>query len=122
MSSLKEHPLWGISNISIYTFDIYRTNYDPYVRIYRHYGYLINYRFLLFNVQVYTRRLEHVLDDMEVQCVKMQQDAEEEFGQGCIASYQKCLWELLEHPDTSFAAKVACGTPEEKYRWMLSNL
>jgi potassium voltage-gated channel Shab-related subfamily B protein 1 len=35
------------------------------------------------------------------------QDDEEDFGEGKLAVYQKFLWDLIEKPDTSFAAKVS---------------
>ena len=35
-----------------------------------------------------------------------EQDEEEDFGEGKLAVYQKFLWDLIEKPDTSFAAQV----------------
>ncbi len=38
------------------------------------------------------------------------QDDEEDFGEGKLAVYQKFLWDLIEKPDTSFAAKVSSAS------------
>jgi len=43
---------------------------------------------------------------MEGECGKMQMEAEEDFGNSCISWYQKCIWDLIEHPDTSGAAHI----------------
>ena len=40
-------------------------------------------------------------------CMGFKQDDEEDFGEGKLAVYQKFLWDLIEKPDTSFAAKVS---------------
>ena len=34
------------------------------------------------------------------------EDEEEDFGTGKFAKYQKMIWDLIEHPDTSVAAQV----------------
>ena len=34
------------------------------------------------------------------------QDEEEDFGTHKFAKYQKMIWDLIEHPDTSMAAQV----------------
>ena len=38
------------------------------------------------------------------------QDEEEDFGTGKFAKYQKMIWDLIEHPDTSVAAQVYSPT------------
>ena len=49
---------------------------------------------------------EAVLEEMEIEAGKLRQDDEDEFGDGKFSKYQKCLWELMEKPDTSVSAKV----------------
>ena len=34
------------------------------------------------------------------------QDEEEDFGVGRFSVYQKCLWDLIEHSESSMAAQV----------------
>ena len=34
------------------------------------------------------------------------QEVYEDFGSGCCAVYQRCLWNLMEKPNSSFIAKV----------------
>jgi hypothetical protein len=41
------------------------------------------------------------------------QDDEEDFGTGKFAKYQKMLWDVIEKPDTSFAAQVTV----KKYKY-----
>ena len=43
---------------------------------------------------------------MEIEASKLEKDVEDEFGDGKFARYQKCLWDLMEKPDTSKASKV----------------
>ena len=38
-------------------------------------------------------------------CTISSQDEEEDFGPGRLAKYQKMMWDLIEKPDTSIAAK-----------------
>ena len=49
---------------------------------------------------------EAVLEEMEIEAGKLRQDEEEDFGDGKFWKYQKCLWELMEKPDTSASAKA----------------
>ena len=84
----------------------------------------------------YEKKKEAVTEEMEVEAGKMEKDLEEDFGVvsklptrgqliikirftnmsrdlkdtkcqvGRFAKYQRCLWDLMEKPDTSVAAKV----------------
>ena len=49
---------------------------------------------------------EAVLEEMEIDAGKLRQDDEDDFGDGKFCKYQKCLWELMEKPDTSVSAKA----------------
>uniref|UniRef100_A0A182N8B5 BTB domain-containing protein n=1 Tax=Anopheles dirus TaxID=7168 RepID=A0A182N8B5_9DIPT len=55
----------------------------------------------------YHQRKEHVHEEMRKEAESLRQREEEEFGDGKCAQYQKYLWELLEKPNTSFAARRA---------------
>jgi len=54
----------------------------------------------------YDKKKEAVLEEMEIEASKLEKDVEDDFGEGKFAPYQKCLWDLMEKPDTSFAAKA----------------
>jgi len=54
----------------------------------------------------YENKKEAVTEEMEVEASKMEKDVEEDFGAGRFAKYQKGLWDLMEKPDTSVAAKA----------------
>ncbi|KAI5645351.1 ion transport protein domain-containing protein [Phthorimaea operculella] len=54
----------------------------------------------------YHQRKEHVHEEMRKEAESLRQREEEEFGQGTCAQYQKWLWDLLEKPNTSLAARV----------------
>ncbi|KAL7050588.1 hypothetical protein ACKWTF_004135 [Chironomus riparius] len=54
----------------------------------------------------YHQRKEHVHEEMRKEAESLRQREEEEFGDGKCAQYQKYLWELLEKPNTSLAARV----------------
>ena len=49
---------------------------------------------------------EIVLEELEIEASKMEKDVEDDFGEGKFAFYQKCIWDLMEKPDTSRTAKV----------------
>ena len=49
---------------------------------------------------------EIVLEELEIETCKMEKDVEDDFGEGKFAFYQKCIWDLMEKPDTSRTAKV----------------
>lgn len=55
----------------------------------------------------YHQRKEHVFDEMRKEAESLRQHDEEEFGEGKCAYYQKYLWDLLEKPTSSFAARVS---------------
>lgn len=55
----------------------------------------------------YHQRKEHVHEEMRKEAESLRQREEEEFGDGKCAQYQKCLWDLLEKPTTSIAARVS---------------
>lgn len=54
----------------------------------------------------YDKKKEAVLEEMEIEASKLEKDIEDDFGDGKFAMYQKCLWDLMEKPDTSLAAKA----------------
>ncbi|XP_026299305.1 potassium voltage-gated channel protein Shab isoform X3 [Apis mellifera] len=54
----------------------------------------------------YHQRKEHVHEEMRKEAESLRQREEEEFGEGQCAQYQKWLWDLLEKPTTSIAARV----------------
>ncbi|XP_050533911.1 potassium voltage-gated channel protein Shab isoform X2 [Daktulosphaira vitifoliae] len=54
----------------------------------------------------YHQRKEHVHEEMRKEAESLRQRDEEEFGEGKCAQYQKMLWDLLEKPTTSIAARV----------------
>jgi hypothetical protein len=58
----------------------------------------------------YHQRKEHVHEEMRKEAESLRQRDEEEFGEGKCAHYQKILWDLLEKPTTSIAARVSLVT------------
>ena len=46
---------------------------------------------------------------MKKEAANIKKEVEEDFGTGKFAKYQKCLWDLIEKPHTSAAAKVRAG-------------
>ncbi|CAG0915971.1 unnamed protein product [Notodromas monacha] len=54
----------------------------------------------------YHQRKEHLHEEMRKEMESLRQRDEEEFGEGKCAHYQKFLWDLLEKPTTSLAARV----------------
>lgn len=55
----------------------------------------------------YHQRKEHVHEEMRKEAESLRQREEEEFGDGKCAQYQKYLWDMLEKPNTSLAARVS---------------
>ena len=49
---------------------------------------------------------EHVEEEMKKELAHNAPEDEEEFGAGRCAGYQRFLWDLMEKPYTSLAAKV----------------
>lgn len=47
---------------------------------------------------------------MRKEADSLKQREEEEFGDGKCAQYQKYLWDMLEKPNTSLAARVSTKT------------
>lgn len=54
----------------------------------------------------FNTRKEHIVDEMKKEAANISKEVEEDFGDGKFAKYQKCLWDLIEKPHTSTAAKV----------------
>jgi hypothetical protein len=54
----------------------------------------------------FNTRKEHIVDEMKKEAMNVKKDEEEDFGTGKFAKYQRCLWDLIEKPHTSTAAKV----------------
>lgn len=54
----------------------------------------------------YHQRKEHVFEEMRKEAESLKQREEEDFGDGKFAKYQKFVWDLLEKPTSSFAARV----------------
>ena len=58
---------------------------------------------------------EHVEEEMKKELAHNAPEDEEEFGSGRCAGYQRFLWDLMEKPYTSLAAKVrGCGATVEQ--------
>ena len=54
----------------------------------------------------FNTRKEHIEDEMKKEANNIKKEVEEDFGDGKFAKYQRCLWDLIEKPHTSTAAKV----------------
>ncbi len=60
----------------------------------------------------YNTRKEHVIEEMKKAAKDIRNDDDqEEWGEGKCVDYQKFLWDLMEKPHTSFAAKVTLLFP-----------
>jgi hypothetical protein len=55
----------------------------------------------------YHQRKEHVHEEMRKEAESLIAHEEEDWGDGRCAKYQKFLWDLLEKPTTSVAARVS---------------
>lgn len=55
----------------------------------------------------YHQRKENVHEEMRKEAESLRQREEEEFGEGKCSQYQKYLWDMLEKPNTSLAARVS---------------
>ena len=56
--------------------------------------------------QQYHQRKEHVHEEMRKEAESLKTADVDEFGDGKCAPYQRFLWDLLEKPTTSIAARV----------------
>lgn len=54
----------------------------------------------------YHQRKEHVFEEMRKEADSLLEPAVEDFGNGYCAKWQQKLWDLLEKPQTSMAARV----------------
>ena len=54
----------------------------------------------------YERKLATVNQEMERECFEMQEDAPEIFSNNCLGSFQKLIWDLMEHPESSCTANM----------------
>ena len=54
----------------------------------------------------FNTRKEHVLEEMRKEATQLKTEDDEEWGEGKCVDYQRFLWDLMEKPNTSFAAKV----------------
>lgn len=54
----------------------------------------------------YHQRKEHVFEEMRKESESLRQREDEYFGEGKLAKYQKALWDTLEKPQSSLAARV----------------
>lgn len=71
----------------------------------------------------YHQRKEHVYEEMRKEAESLRQRDEEEFGEGKCAYYQQILWDLLEKPTTSIAARVSRSNYFHSFfRWCEFNL
>lgn len=55
----------------------------------------------------YHQRKEHVFEEMRKEAESLRQRDEEEFGPGRFVHYQRALWDLLEKPQSSMAARAS---------------
>ena len=59
----------------------------------------------------YHQRKEHVHEEMRKEAESLRVQEEEEFGDGKCTQYQKFLWDILEKPTSSLAARVSRYAP-----------
>jgi len=55
----------------------------------------------------YHQRKEHVFEEMRKEADSLLEPAGEDFGTGYCSNWQQKLWDLLEKPQTSMAARVS---------------
>jgi hypothetical protein len=55
----------------------------------------------------YHQRREHVFEEMRKEAESLRQREDEYFGEGPTAKYQKMVWDVLEKPQSSLAARVS---------------
>lgn len=51
-------------------------------------------------------KIQNVSEEMEIEAGKLQTEAKESFGIGRFGNCQRELWNLIEHPTSSYAARV----------------
>ena len=61
-------------------------------------------------IHKYKNRKEEILMQMEAQSELLKKDDEEVFWEGCIGKAQKTLWDTMEKPEVSLAAKLVSVT------------
>lgn len=54
----------------------------------------------------FNTRKEHIVEEMKKEAGQIKQEVLEEWGDGKCVGYQRFLWDLMEKPQTSLAAKV----------------
>lgn len=54
----------------------------------------------------YHQRKEHVFEEMRKEAESLRQREDEYFGEGPLAKHQKMIWDVLEKPQSSLAARV----------------
>jgi hypothetical protein len=64
----------------------------------------------------YHQRKEHVHEEMRKEAESLIAHEEEDWGDGRCAKYQKFLWDLLEKPTTSVAARVSTHTVRNRLK------
>ena len=59
-------------------------------------------------IDKFTSRRDAIVEEIakEKAFTDDQDEVEEDFGQGYFTKYQKCLWDLMEKPQSSLPAKV----------------
>jgi hypothetical protein len=58
----------------------------------------------------YNSRKDAIEDEMRKEASNMKKEEPEVFAENTCGRYQKFLWDLMEKPDTSIAAKVVFQT------------
>lgn len=66
----------------------------------------VNRHIIIIIINRYHQRKEHVHEEMRKEAESLRQRDEEEFGDDKCSQYQKWLWDMLEKPTTSIAARV----------------
>ena len=69
----------------------------------------------------FNTRKEHIEEEMKKEAQNVKKEVEEDFGDGKFATYQKCLWDLIEKPHTSTAAKVRFQIEDSVYLQFCDN-
>ena len=60
-------------------------------------------------IDKFTARRDAIVEEIDKQRAFSDDTEEvEDFGKGYFVKYQKCLWDLMEKPQSSLPAKVNC--------------